>query len=87
MDFPLGASALPLYLAHLQKPLVFHNGMLDIMYLYDKFYEDLPDNVNFFKAKINAMHPWIYDTKYKINNLANNEKDSESRVYDLEISK
>ncbi len=38
------------------------------MHYYDKFYGDLPDNLTYFKAKTNALFPWIYDTKTILNN-------------------
>jgi poly(A)-specific ribonuclease len=54
-------------LGFLQKPIITHNGMLDLMFLLDKFIEPLPDTVGEFKQKINALFPHIYDTKHLVN--------------------
>jgi len=37
------------------------------MFLYDKFFEPLPDSLQEFKQKTNALFPHIYDTKHLIN--------------------
>jgi hypothetical protein len=41
--------------------------MLDLMFLYDKFFEPLPISLQEFKEKINALFPHIYDTKHLVN--------------------
>lgn len=38
--------------------------VLDLMYMYEKFYESLPDDVNKFKTNLNELFPIVYDTKY-----------------------
>ncbi|CAD8122816.1 unnamed protein product [Paramecium sonneborni] len=48
-------------------PLILHNGLMDIMHVYDKFFETLPDSKNEFITKVNQIFPEIYDTKYIIN--------------------
>ena len=47
-----------------KKPLILHNGFMDLMFLYEKFYEPLPDTVAEFKTKVNELFPLIYDTKH-----------------------
>ena len=41
--------------------------MLDLMFLYNNFYEDLPEQVGVFKAKLNKLIPHLYDNKHMIN--------------------
>lgn len=49
----------------LKKPLIVHNGLLDIMYLYHHFYCELPSNANTWILDMNEMYRGgLYDTKY-----------------------
>lgn len=45
------------------KPIVGHNCLLDIFYLYQHFHTDLPEKLEDFKQNINEMFPSVYDTK------------------------
>ena len=46
------------------KPLIFHNGIYDIMHIFDKLIGQLPLEFNLFRTEVLSKFPTIYDTKY-----------------------
>jgi len=54
-------------MSSLQKPIISHNGILDLMFLYDRFYKPLPETAYEFKIQINKLFPHIYDNKHIVN--------------------
>ena len=63
-DDPLGLTRVIDCISQFKKPLIVHNGMLDLMFLYDKFYTDLPESSWGFKTAINHLFPLIYDSQF-----------------------
>ena len=48
----------------LKKPLVVHNGLVDLMFLYHSFYTVLPTSLTVFLADLTELLPGgVYDTK------------------------
>ena len=47
-----------------KKPVIFHNGLFDMIFLYSHFQEPLPRTLDEFKVKWRILFPKTYDTKY-----------------------
>lgn len=51
-------------ITHTNKPLVLHNGMLDLLFCFQAFEADLPAEIDSFKRSVRELFPGgIYDTR------------------------
>ncbi len=64
---PLGLTRVIELIADLKKPIITHNGIMDLMFLYQAFFGTLPAEVNEFKREIHRLFPSIHDTRHLIN--------------------
>lgn len=64
---PLGLTRVIELIADLKKPIITHNGIMDLMFLYQAFFGTLPTEVNEFKREIHRLFPSIHDTRHLIN--------------------
>ncbi|CAO3587404.1 unnamed protein product [Absidia cylindrospora] len=63
-------------------PIIVHNGLLDIMYIYQSFFASLPENLSNFVADLVEMFPaGIYDTKYLATTVASESKSFLAYLY------
>eukprot|EP00112_Aurelia_sp_Birch-Aquarium-sp1_P016252 Seg367.2 transcript_id=Seg367.2/GoldUCD/mRNA.D3Y31 product="Pre-piRNA 3'-exonuclease trimmer" protein_id=Seg367.2/GoldUCD/D3Y31 len=46
-----------------KKPIVGHNCLTDLGFIFDKFHKSLPESYNDFKRELHELFPRIYDTK------------------------
>ncbi|CAD5115708.1 DgyrCDS4653 [Dimorphilus gyrociliatus] len=46
-----------------KKPIIGHNCLADLIFLFEKCYKSLPNSLKLFKAELHELFPIIYDTK------------------------
>ncbi|EGC31299.1 hypothetical protein DICPUDRAFT_156861 [Dictyostelium purpureum] len=51
-------------IAKYQLPVIIHNGIFDLLFIFQSLIADLPDKLNDFIVKLVTVFPKIYDTKY-----------------------
>jgi CAF1 family ribonuclease len=59
----MGFSLIVEMLIEAKKPIVGHNMMFDIIYLYNQFVDELPATYLEFATKWYALFPSVYDNK------------------------
>lgn len=52
-----------------KKPLIVHNGCLDVMFTIASFQEELPEKYSDFKTLVNRLFPVLYDTRYLLERI------------------
>ncbi|XP_035827401.1 poly(A)-specific ribonuclease PNLDC1 isoform X2 [Aplysia californica] len=60
----LGFSRVFRLLLSARKPIVGHNMLMDLMFMFDKFHMPLPEKYETFKLCIREVFPVIFDTKH-----------------------
>lgn len=58
-------------LTGLAKPIIGHNCLMDLIFMYEKFHQPLPKLYSQFKQDIHKLFPNIYDTKHIAHSLRN----------------
>lgn len=61
-------SILIYYICLYKKPIVFHHGIFDLLYIYDTFFKRLPDEYLEFVGELDKFWPDIYCTKHIVSN-------------------
>ncbi|XP_047346953.1 pre-piRNA 3'-exonuclease trimmer-like [Vespa velutina] len=75
LDSYVGFTKVFNFLIDLKKPIVGHNPLLDLMYMYKLFYKSLPKNYKEFKTEIHKLFPKIFDTRCLSFQLKDNNKE------------
>lgn len=66
-----------------KKPILFHNGFLDLMFMYENFYAALPYDFQSFVSNVFVMFPnGVFDTKYMAESLGSDISFLEYVFYD-----
>ncbi|XP_014240094.1 pre-piRNA 3'-exonuclease trimmer-like [Cimex lectularius] len=64
LDSLLGFSKVYQMMVECKKPLVGHNLFIDLLTMYNQFYDELPRSFSEFKSELHRLFPHIYDTKF-----------------------
>ncbi|XP_026684836.1 pre-piRNA 3'-exonuclease trimmer [Diaphorina citri] len=60
----LGFSQVFQLLVEHKKPLIGHNLLTDLLFMYKQFHQPLPSSLKRFKTEISRLFPCVYDTKF-----------------------
>uniref|UniRef100_A0A915HGT1 Uncharacterized protein n=1 Tax=Romanomermis culicivorax TaxID=13658 RepID=A0A915HGT1_ROMCU len=71
------------FLSDCRKPILAHNCFMDLLYIYDKFFDRLPENYADFKEKMHSQLGLIIDTKYLALNMINDLTNLGCKSYSL----
>ncbi|XP_065830778.1 poly(A)-specific ribonuclease PNLDC1-like [Oscarella lobularis] len=72
VDEALGFTKVFRHLCESKKPIVGHNLLHDLMFLYEKFHAPLPERYEDYKREIHRILPSVYDTKLLYRELKKN---------------
>lgn len=56
------------FLSAEKKKVIVHNGLLDILYVYNSFFGNVPQDMAEFKKKWNELFSCMFDTKFLVAN-------------------
>lgn len=76
LDAFVGFSKVFKLLVNFKKPIIGHNLLLDLMYMYQQLHRPLPKKYSDFKTNIHKLFPIIFDTKlisYELKNILKTE--------------
>lgn len=59
-----------------KKPIVVHNGLMDLTKVYANFVGDLPKELTLFKKAFREEFPVVFDTKTLVDNLCAKDEDA-----------
>ena len=62
-------------------PVVFHNGFLDLLYLYHSFVGPLPDNVTEFCKALSKTLAQVFDTRFIAERIAKEDNASLGEIF------
>ncbi|XP_076646036.1 pre-piRNA 3'-exonuclease trimmer [Halictus rubicundus] len=64
LDSYTGFSKVFKLLTSVEKPIIGHNMLLDLILMHQQFYKPLPQKYSEFKSNIHSLFPHLYDTKF-----------------------
>ena len=74
-------------IAALRKPLVMHNGLADLLFVWRSFFGPLPESCSQWIAMMSEHFPCIYDTKYLADSVACEEATYLQHLFRLAVAR